>query len=68
MPAAQGNFNGIGAVDTATNVNSNKPAATDPTAAAPVANPDNDDTYANTPMADAPPSARNSNSNTKHRH
>jgi penicillin-binding protein 2 len=60
LQPAQGNFNGLGAVDTGTNVNSNKPAdMTD--------NPDNSDTYSTTPMADAPPSARSSNSKT-HKH
>ncbi len=63
LPPAQGNFNGLGAVDTQTNPNSNKPAdATAPTDAI-----DNNDASVTTPAADAPPSARSSNSKT-HRH
>jgi penicillin-binding protein 2 len=60
LQPVQGNFNGIGAVDTETNINSrsNDTAATT----------DNNDASANAPAADAPPvSARSSNS-TKHRH
>jgi len=60
LQPAVGNFNGLGAVDLSTNVNSANP--TDVTN-----NPDNNDTYSTTPMADAPPSARNSNS-AKHKH
>jgi len=56
-PANRGNFNGIGAVDTATNINSNKPSDTS------ADNPDNNDASVNAPAADAPPSsARSSNS------
>jgi penicillin-binding protein 2 len=53
---AVGNFNGLGAVDTQTNVNSISPpdATTTPV--------ENNDASANAPAADAPPSARNSNS------
>jgi penicillin-binding protein 2 len=58
LQPALGNFNGASPIDTLTNVNSAK--ATD--AATAMDNPDNSDTYANTPTADAPPSARNSNS------
>jgi penicillin-binding protein 2 len=75
QPAA-GNFNGIGEVDSGSNVNSNKPAdatstsATTTTATAADANantsPDtteNNDAAVSAPAADAPPaSARNSNS------
>jgi len=63
LQPAVGNFNGIGAVDISTNINSNKPAD----ATTITDNPDNSDVYANTPMADAPPSARSSNS-AKHKH
>jgi len=55
LQPALGNFNGIGAVDTQTNVNS-KPADTSTNTA------DNNDASSDTPTADAPPtSARNSN-------
>jgi membrane peptidoglycan carboxypeptidase len=57
LPPIVGNFNGIGAVDTATNINSNKPSDTS------ADNPDNNDASVNAPAADAPPSsARSSNS------
>jgi len=59
----QGNFNGIGSVDTDTNVNSNKPS--DATTGA----PDNNDASVSAPAADAPPpSARSSNSHTTTKH
>ena len=61
LPPVQGNFNGVGAVDTQTNVNSNKPADTS------MDNPDNNDASVTTPAADAPPSARSSNSKS-HKH
>jgi hypothetical protein len=64
LQPALGNFNGIGAVDIQTNINSNKPA--DTTAA--TDNIDNNDASVNAPAADAPPSARSSNSATKHKH
>jgi len=62
LQPALGNFNGIGAVDTSTNPNSNKSDAD---------GPDNNDASAAPPAADAPPtSARSSNSNsaTKFKH
>jgi len=61
LPPVQGNFNGVGAVDTQTNVNSNKPADTS------MDNPDNNDASVTTPAADAPPYARSSNSKS-HKH
>jgi penicillin-binding protein 2 len=77
LPPAEGNFNGIGAVDTQTNVNSTgKPAGvvpavainpatvdTTPSTDAPVDN----DASVTAPAADAPPSARSSgaHANTK---
>ena len=70
QPAA-GNFNGVGAVDMRTNVNSipvAKPAdaaviaSADPTAA--VDNPVNNDASVTAPAADAPPSARTSGTHT----
>jgi len=55
LQPALGNFNGIGAVDTSTNPNSNRAADADA--------PDNNDASAAPPAADAPPSsARSSNS------
>jgi penicillin-binding protein 2 len=64
LQPAQGNFNGIGAVDTQTNINSNKPADTTTS----TDNADNNDASVNAPAADAPPtSARNSNSNSTSR-
>lgn len=58
LQPSQGNFNGIGAVDTSTNPNSHRTADPD--------NPDNNDASATPPAADAPPpSARSSNSPTK---
>ena len=60
LQPALGNFNGIGAVDTQTNINSNKPADTS------ADNPDNNDASVNAPAADAPPtSARSSNSSSR---
>jgi penicillin-binding protein 2 len=62
LQPATGNFNGIGAVDTATNVNSNKP--TDASAD----NPVNNDAADSAPVADAPPtSARSSSAKTTSR-
>ncbi len=59
LAPAVGNFNGVGAVDTTTNPNSNAP--TDSTGATP--EPANNDVSASAPAADAPPnSARSSNS------
>jgi penicillin-binding protein 2 len=64
LQPVEGNFNGIGAVDTQTNINSNKSA--DTTTATSTA--DNNDASVNAPAADAPPlSARNSNA-PKHGH
>jgi penicillin-binding protein 2 len=65
LQPALGNFNGASPVETLTNINSKTTATTDATTA--MDNPDNTDTYANTPTADAPPSARSSNSK-KHTH
>ena len=69
LQPAVGNFNGVGAVDTSTNINSTKPADTTTVAATPVGGttpPDdaeNNDASVTAPAADAPPaSARNSNS------
>jgi penicillin-binding protein 2 len=62
LQPALGNFNGASPVSTLTNVNSTKPAD----ATAITDNPDNTDTYSTTPTADAPPSARSSNSKHKH--
>jgi penicillin-binding protein 2 len=63
LQPAQGNFNGLGAVDTGTNPNSNSTKAADASAD----NPVNNDASADAPAADAPPSARSSNSHsTKH--
>ena len=61
LQPAQGNFNGLGAVDTATNPNSM------PTDAG---GPDNNDASDSAPAADAPPlpSARSSNSSIKFKH
>jgi penicillin-binding protein 2 len=53
LQPALGNFNGLGAVDVATNSNSNKSAD--------ATSPDNNDASAAAPAADAPPSARSSN-------
>ena len=56
MQPALGNFNGLAAVDTLTNINSTTPAPGAPVIAV------NNDASVNTPAADAPPpSARNSN-------
>jgi penicillin-binding protein 2 len=69
LPPVQGNFNGISAVDTSTNINSLKPAdaATAAATATTTANPDNDDTYANTPTSDAPPPSARSSGSSKRR-
>jgi membrane peptidoglycan carboxypeptidase len=70
LQPTQGNFNGIGSVDTDTNTHSNKRADTTTAAAATTStgttsvpdNIDNNDASANAPAADAPPtSARSSN-------
>lgn len=70
LQPAVGNFNGLGAVDTNTNINSTK--GPDTTTASPDAttsadNPVNNDASVIAPAADAPPSARSSNSK-KHTH
>jgi len=67
LQPAVGNFNGLGAVDTATNINSNKPADATTTTDTSDA-PNNNDASVFAPAADAPPvSARSSNSkSTKH--
>jgi len=63
LQPAQGNFNGIGVVDTQTNINSNKPSDTSTDTA------DINDASVNAPAGDAPPSARSSNSiSKKHGH
>jgi penicillin-binding protein 2 len=68
LQPVQGNFNGIGAVDTQTNINSTKSADTTIAATAGTDTTVNNDASVNTPAADAPPpSARNSNSQ-KHGH
>jgi penicillin-binding protein 2 len=60
LQPAQGNFNGLGAVDTSTNPNSNHTDAD---------GPDNNDAADSAPAADAPPpSARSSNSTVKFKH
>ena len=58
LPPAQGNFNGIGAVDLSSNDNSNKTGT---------ATMDNNDASDNTPTADAPPTTFQ-RSGTKHGH
>jgi penicillin-binding protein 2 len=61
LQPAQGNFNGVGAVDTTTNINSTNPGNT--TGATPPSDDtENNDASITAPAADAPPSARNSNS------
>ena len=75
LQPALGNFNGLGAVDTATNPNSNggatKTAATGTTTAASTPDTagngdvqDNNDASANAPAADAPPMSARSSNNT----
>jgi membrane peptidoglycan carboxypeptidase len=67
LQPAMGNFNGLGAVDTDTNVNSNKPS--DATSSAD--HPDNNDASVNAPAGDAPPppaSARSSNARAVSKH
>ena len=76
LQPAEGNFNGLGAVDTSTNINSNPNRAADTTTATGTTtspdttsttdNIDNNDASVSAPAADAPPSARSSNSATKH--
>jgi len=63
LQPVQGNFDGVGAVDTTTNINSISPPGT-PLApgATPLDNTENNDASVTTPAADAPPSARSSNS------
>jgi len=60
LQPAMGNFNGLGAVDTSTNPNSMQHTDAD--------GPDNNDASANAPAADAPPSARSSNSGARFKH
>jgi penicillin-binding protein 2 len=70
LQPAVGNFNGIGAVDTSTNVNSNGKADTTTVVANGAAPADiiqNNDASISAPAADAPPSARSSNSG-RHQH
>jgi penicillin-binding protein 2 len=74
LQPAQGNFNGVGAVDTTTNINSTNPGNTTTAATAtttgstpPPDDTENNDASVTAPAADAPPSARNSNSK-KHAH
>jgi penicillin-binding protein 2 len=62
LQPSQGNFEGSSQVDLATNPNSNKP--TDASAD----NPVNNDAATDTPVADAPPCARSSNSSTRFHH
>jgi penicillin-binding protein 2 len=61
LQPAVGNFNGIGAVDTDTNVNSTGKGDTTAAGTAPADNVDNNDASVSAPAADAPPSARSSN-------
>ena len=71
LPPSVGNFNGLGAVDTNTNPNSNKSA--DASTAANGDTPGNNDASVDAPAADAPPvpvtnSARGSNSSSSKKH
>jgi penicillin-binding protein 2 len=70
LPPALGNFNGIGAVDTQSTANSNKPAdaTTAATATNTTDNIDNNDASANAPAADAPPPSARGSSSKQHRH
>ena len=58
LQPAVGNFNGVGAVDTTTNINSTKGPDVPGT---PADNTENNDASVIAPAADAPPSARSSN-------
>jgi penicillin-binding protein 2 len=70
LQPAQGNFNGLGAVDTSTNPNSNgnktadatAPAAANPATGTDPGDTDDNDASVNAPAADAPPSSAASTS------